>query len=277
MTNDPVSILRTLAKQFKGRVSSTSVYDANICSWTHPANRSWEFNLISGEPFSKQLQYIYRRHKIRMFANRSFLNVEVASPLPIEPLSVNRKNKNDLLLKAAQVLTIKNRQYSSFTRSGELSPAHRELFARDGLIKLVQELDLQADESLHIAPDGIKIYFDSPSILKISGVMESLVTLAEAIEREQEEIDFSVLPVQFHTLIPLMKKWAIGDDSDREDFLINLPKPDLQSFVSEVDPFLGAIDSYLNSFGHRPPSEEAAALGRLAECVIEAKQHLKTG
>jgi hypothetical protein len=274
MADNPLEIIRILAKQFKGRISSTNVYDANVCTSTHPPDKSWVSILVAGEPFSKELRYTHRNHKVRMFANQFFLEAEVISPLPIEPLSVNQKNANDPLLEAAPILTIGNQQYSSFTRSGRFSIAHMDLIAQIELTTLERELGLQANESLHFAPDAIRVYLDSPSLSRTTGAIEGMISLAERIERAEEEIDLSILPVQFHPLISLVKKWAIGDDSDRDDFLANLPKSALKAFVNEMEPYLNAIDSYLDSFGSQPPSMEAAMLGRLAECAIEAKRHL---
>jgi hypothetical protein len=274
MVESPLHILRELAKRFKGRMPSTNFWDANVCTWTHPPGRTWEFTLVSGEPFSKELRYAYRDHNVRMFANHFFLNTEVAASFTIEHLSINRKNENNVMLKAAGPFRINGKQYSTFTESGALTSKHRKLFARAEFKTAVHELDLQAQESLHFAVDSISAYFDHPPLSRVIKVIESFRNLAESMAEPVEDLDLTVLPVQFHPLIPLIKKWAISDDSDREDFLTSSPKTILKSLVSEIEPYLPAIDSYLDSFGHRAPSEEAAALGRLAECASEAKQHL---
>src|SRR5438552_15506178 len=101
MVDTPLDILRALAIQFKGRISSINLYDTNVFTWTHAQGRSWESILLSGEPFAKQLRYVYDGHKIRMFANHFLLNTEVAGSFTMEHLSINRKNENNVVLKAA--------------------------------------------------------------------------------------------------------------------------------------------------------------------------------
>lgn len=275
MIDDPLGIMRELAKRFQGRISSINLQDANVCTWTHPPGRSWESTIVSGEPFSKQLRYAHRGHKIRMFANRYFLNAEVTGSFAMEHLSINKKNENNFMLKAAaEALRINEKQYCTFTKSGTLTARHRNLFARAEFKAFVRELDLHDRESLHFAADSTSVYFEHPSFSRVTNAIESLINLADSIEEPEEELDLSVLPVQFHPLIPLIKKWAIGDDSDREDFLAAAPAPVLRILIDEVDPYLKVIDSYLDSFREGPPTEQAAALGRLAESALEAKQHL---
>ncbi len=274
MPDNPLEVLREMAKQSKGRVSSISLYDANVCTWTHPADRSWEYIIVSGEPFSKQLRYAYRGHRIRIFASNYFLEAAVAGSFAIDPLSINRKNANDPLLKAAYILTMNDGRYSCFTKSGMLSSSHKNFFVRVEFIALMRELNLQSQESVHFAQDNVSVYLYKPPLFRVSTAIERLIDLAQSVGGDLD-LDPSVLPVQFHPLIPLIKKWAIADDADREDFLETLSRSDLQSFASEVEPYLSSIDCYLDSFRSQPPPEEAVALGRLAECAVEARQHLK--
>src|SRR5205085_2019208 len=114
-----------------------------------------------------------------------------------------------VLLKPAEVQIIDERKYSTFTRSGEISPAHKDLMARNEFIDLVCKLDLQGKESLHFRPDTISVYFDHPSLSKMANLIDYLINLIQQIEGHEEELDFTGLPAQFHPLIPLLKKWSI--------------------------------------------------------------------
>src|SRR5215472_12416934 len=118
MPDDPLDILRQLAKRFKGRIRAVTFYDGNVCTWTHPPGRPWDPTPVSGQPFSEQFQFRYAGHKVRMFANPEFLRVEVRGSFTIQPLSINQENANYPLLEPAESLRIDNRQYSSFTKSG---------------------------------------------------------------------------------------------------------------------------------------------------------------
>src|SRR5437899_1674707 len=99
-----------------------------------------------------------------MFANHSFLNAEIAGAFAIEHLSINKKDENNLLIKAAGLLRINGKQYSTFTRPGTLTAKHQKLFASTEFKMVVHELDLQAQESLHFATDSISAYLDHPPL-----------------------------------------------------------------------------------------------------------------
>jgi hypothetical protein len=276
VSDSPLIVIRELAKQFKGTVSTITLYDANVCSTTHPPGRSWEFTIVSGEPFSKQLLFSYCERKIRIFANRNFLHLSIAGSFPAQPLSVNERNLiNPLLKEAGSVALDKRIRYSLFTEAGVLSPDQKRLLGTTHFRALLRDLDLQREEKLNIFSNEISAYLKNPTAERVTRLIDGLAVLENNLEIPQKEIDLTLLPRQFHPLIPLMKKWAISDDSDRENFLENLPKRQLERFVMEVEPYLRPIDSYLDSFGGRPPSEQACALGRLAECAVEAKRSLE--
>lgn len=48
----------------------------------------------------------------------------------------------------------------------------------------------------------------------------------------------------------------------------------LKKFIEEVEPYLQLINSYLPSTDQDRPSEDVCALGRLAECAVEARRFL---
>src|SRR4029077_5607505 len=165
--------------------------------------------------------------------------------------------------------------YSVFTQTGDLSFDQRVLINKAEFSSLIRELALQAEEKLSIFRNEISVYLKKPSMARVMACIDGLTTLATNIEVTEEEPDLTTLPAQLHPLIPLIRKWAIDDDSNREDFLENMPKAMLQRFVEEVEPYLHSIDSDLDSYGQKPPPEEACALGRLAECAVEAKRLLE--
>jgi hypothetical protein len=274
MQSDPLATIEELGKEFKGKIAPTNFYDGNVCTWIHPRNRPWELSVTSGEPFIKELRFDYRKHGIRVFANNWFLGLEVTGSLPIEPFSINRENANYPLLEPATDLTIGKRQYSSFAKSGTYSLDQSALFTKSSFKRLVYELDLQARESLHFTAGNIYVYLEYSSTRRAVNAIENLISVAEDIERPIEGPDLGALPRQFEPIVPLVKKWAIDDDSDRERFLESLPKSTLESLIAAFGPFLRSIDSYLDSLGNHP-SEATCALGRLAECTLEAKRLLK--
>lgn len=82
------------------------------------------------------------------------------------------------------------------------------------------------------------------------------------------------IPTQFRGLLPMIRKWAIDDDSIRGDRLSRARTSTLLSLWSEVGPRLSEIDDYLDSIG-QSASYETLKVGRLAEASVEAHVELE--
>jgi hypothetical protein len=134
--------------------------------------------------------------------------------------------------------------------------------------------DLREGESLHFTKGEIGFYVKRRTADFLNSVIDSVIDLAAEVECPKEPLNMKGMPLQFQSLAPLIAKWALPDDSERKDLLDMTSDLALRALIMEVSPYLRAIDWYLASFGNSPPSEEAMALGRLAEATLEAKQRL---
>jgi len=276
MADSPLIIIRQLAKQFKGAIRSVTLYDANVCKSFSPSDAPWALTTTRGEPFSKQLRYTYRDRPIRVFANNHFLNATISGSFPIQSFSVNCPNLVFPNFQCATTILVKGKPHPIFTADGSLSDNERHLIQSQAFTAILRDLDLGPDEKLHFTEEDISFYFRESALARVIEALDKITSLAEHIEVPARELDLHALPAQFQPLIPLIRKWAIPDDQEREDFLESLPRQVLRAFLDEVEPHLNSIDSYLDSFGDQPPSEEAAALGRLAECAVEVKRYLES-
>jgi len=270
---DPVEILREFAKCHGVRASSVHDFDANVCHYTYAEDKPWEFIILEGEPFTRELQYSDRGKRIKLFANANFLNCSVEGCFAVEPLSVNKKNAVNPQLKEAGLVAIGSRLYRVFTETGSLEHSQRDLLTDAEFTRLMDDINLDTQESIHLTWENVSAYFYHPTLVRATRAIEGFMNLALA-RGTQKKLDLTVLPKQFHPLIPRIEKWAIGDDSDREDFLTSQPKVELETFVQDVEPFLSQIDSYLDSLGDQALPLGAIMLGRLAECALEAKRYL---
>jgi len=77
------------------------------------------------------------------------------------------------------------------------------------------------------------------------------------------------IPENLRSLIPLLKKYCVPDDSEREQLIEEMDKREKLKLIQLVRPFFGEIRIYLDSFKDRPLSEEAILIGELAELVSE--------
>ncbi|HUA21744.1 MAG TPA: hypothetical protein VMU80_16960 [Bryobacteraceae bacterium] len=273
--SNATAILQDLAKRFKGKLSSCRVYDANVCTTRSVPGRPWELELVSGEPLTEQLKLTHRERKVSVLANNAYIHGSAAGTFAGRPFTVNAKQRVVFRSEFADTLSVGAARYPVFTEDGKVSSEQRNLLGRPELLSLVAQVGLQEGESLYFTRGEIGFYLkptgDSD---RVGGLIAQVVELAEKVGTIEEGPKLELLPVQFHPLIPMIKKWAVTDDSERNDLLDTTPRPVLRSLVDEVSPYLEAISSFLDSFGQKAPTEEAASLGRLAECVVEAKQLL---
>lgn len=100
-------------------------------------------------------------------------------------------------------------------------------------------------------------------------LLEMLPVIEENFPDKPDDIDANAIPEELRDLIPVLKKWAISDDQEREEKVDKAAKATLTRLVNRVAPKLDAINRYLDSFGDEPLSEEATMFASLAELVCE--------
>jgi len=275
MKHEP-TVLQEVAIRFGGKLSSCEVYDGNVCSTRPVAGRPWELELLAGEPFSERLKLTYRGRTVVVLAGRAYVHVSTDRIFESPPFTINARQKAGFRSELAATVSVGGAQYSVFTEDGRVSSEQKSVLDRPELLLLLVGAGLQEEESLHFTKGEMGFYLkrDHADNGRIGAVIEQITALAEKAETVKQGPELELLPVQFHPIIPMIQKWAVPDDSEREDRLESASRIVLRSLVDEVSPYLGAIDSYLDSFGQDAPTEEAVLLGRLAECALEAKQRL---
>jgi hypothetical protein len=271
MADELESVLQQLRKTFKGRLSPIKLFDANVCESTSPPGRPWESIPIKGQPFSRQLRLVYKKRKVVLLENEEYVSGSVYVEIPNRIFSVNGRNALCRRWISAGDFMIGDRSYPVFTQDGKLSEFEQSLFRREEFSALIVATDMHDGESLHFSADDVHFYLKTPTVEHVQRAIECAIELADKIEVLEEPLDLTLLPERFHPLIPLIKKWAISDDGDRDDLLSTASKAALEKMVEKVSPYFEDIGSYLASFGEEPPPEYASALGTLAECFIEAE------
>jgi hypothetical protein len=265
--------MRELARRFKGKLSQCEVYDANVCATRSVPDKAWELLPVSGEPFFRRLRFTCKGRKVTVLANNTYTHGAAGGTFASRPFTINTKQMVGFRSEFADDLSVGGEQYPVFTEDGKVSSDQKHLLSRPELVSLIEQSRLRGGESLHFNRGEIGFYLKRPDTDRVSGAIDRMIELAEKVEIAEGEPNLELLPVQFHPIIPMIKKWALADDSERSDLLAATPEAVLRSLTDEVFPYLGAINSYLDSFRGGPPTEQAAALGRLAECALEAKQH----
>jgi hypothetical protein len=264
MLGDPMQVLSQFAAEMHKHPKTCDIGNANAS--------------LSGsrEPFVRILSFAREGRKIRIMANTTWISIGVLGNFAVDPLSINKEDRIFVLEKQAGSLRGQEIQYPIFTAKGDLKNGQRELAQSSGLSEILRLGGLFPPESMQANRGELDVHLVKPTLERVKIWTDGLSGLAKDIEKASadEEVNYKALPFQFRPLIPLIKKWGIPDDVERENVLENAPASTLSMLIAEVGPYVAAIDAYLDSFKTEEPDEAACALGRLAECTIEAKHLL---
>jgi hypothetical protein len=209
-----------------------------------------------------------------LFANDSFLRIMLLHDLGVEPFSLNRTDKIQLLKPTGEVV-LGGRSYPVSTRSGNIPGPHSSIFDNAGFLRLLETVNMAKEESLHVYGNGLAIYLVSPSAERAGRIIEAGAGFLSQLPVKPQKADLRGLPASFSPLLPLVQSWGTIDDEEQEERREKVSRPALQAMVEQVKPYLPAINSYLRQFSGVPLPEAAIALGALAEFVVETELFLK--
>lgn len=269
---DPVAILKDIGKQYGTRVSSTNLFDANVCTSPCDPDRPWEVLALPGDIFRHKLNITFEDHKVTLCASGDFIAATVTGDLDVDVCSINRRDIIfQLDLSPFRVPGFESLPVYSRQPEADLG----QFLNSAALAKALNALQLAERESLHVYRNGIRLYLQRDSKDEVMSSVEIGCKLAEQFPAAEESLDLAAVPAKFENLFVLIPKWALSDDEKRSEMLEEESLESLRMFVEIVSPYISAIDTYLDSFGVEPPTEAAVTLGTLAECCLEAQIRLR--
>lgn len=106
---------------------------------------------------------------------------------------------------------------------------------------------------------------------KITGNEIPSISDEEALQeyRNRTMLLVNNVPDEFKDLLPLARKWGVGDDAIRGDVTEAATEAEKQELVSTLTGKLGAIDRWIDSFPEGMMSDEAAAFMYMGEAIDE--------
>jgi len=142
----------------------------------------------------------------------------------------------------------------------------------NSLVALLNKIGLSESEGVFFYNNGIS--FSLKKERDVVSILNDIIDLINAnkniFKRETKRRILSArVPENLKPLIPLLKKYAVSDDSDREQLKERMTGKEKQKLINTVRPFFNEINAYLDSFKDNPLSEEAMSIGDLAELVSE--------
>jgi len=142
----------------------------------------------------------------------------------------------------------------------------------DRFVRELQHFELSANESVFIYQNGIRVALSSTrNIVTAVDILVGLVNKYDTLFKKdvKTKIFRKNIPANLHPLIPLIKKWSVSDDRDREQLVDEATENGKKRLVKTVAPYMPEINKFLDSFKDGVLSDEAILFGNLAELVSE--------
>jgi hypothetical protein len=248
--------LKKLLTHTGGKIKRQEVMNANF------KERSFRRLLIKN----------YKDYKIQVddYAEVYLLGLNINSDLAF---SINNPEKIFLYNKTINLV---NAPYKVYASDVDYNPLKNE-FVRafwESFSDKIKTLQLSENESIFFYNNYISFALNpTRNLIQILDDMIDLVSSHVRVFTKTNIISSKNLPDNLRLLLPLMKKWGITDDVEREQLIEKTGEKQKKKLISAVDPLMKEINEFLDSFKEQPLSEEAMLLGNLAELVSE----LKTG
>jgi hypothetical protein len=269
--------LNEIARKLGKRTSSLNLIDPQVkrVPW------NWQDSLSSkpqpSDCFTRKISYKVNNLRVTLRVNDEYLAVDVKGPFggSVVCSFVNNKAFESHRELGSDAIC-KSYGYKVYLGSGPNSESTASFLQDSSFQQLVKSLRLSQKESIHIGNGYASLYLQRFECEDVLVILESLYHLLSLLPPVDEiSPSFEDLPARFKKLIPLIKRWALSDDSDRSDRINRASTKTLAQLVESIESDFSAINQYIDSFENGPLPEHAVLLGTLAECATEAQLSLK--
>lgn len=256
-----------VAKRLGVRVKKANCYDANVCESEFSQETKWQPKVFSGHPFSQELGATYRDRRVHVMGSPDYICCTVYGQLDVELCSINRPNKISFVNKPSLLSVCGDPRWPVFLCGGQQPSEKLQSFLKKPAFhETVQKVIHESSESLHLFEDAITLYAKPKSADDVADAIDTLTSLVGPHVSETMSVDFTVLPASLHSLIRLIKRWAVTDDGERAALLEDATEAELSDLVTTVEPLLEEIDDYIQD--STEGSMPAVYIGALAECTV---------
>jgi len=265
--SDPISLLKAFGLAKKKRVEACQIHDVNVATYSTDKSTPWILHLTSGYNFSHQIHMTHRRRRVHIAASEEYLNLNVSGRLDAGLASINRVNRVSFVDLPTDMRVCGDPRWPVYgPRSKEKCEVLSRFLDSPSLHIAALQLIKSPNDSLQIYEDSLCAYFHPESVEALQAAIEVLCGLVGPKTR-MNRANLRGMPKQFKPLIPLVQKWAEGDDGWREEMLQRSSQSEIKRLIGDVEPYMGQIEEYLKNNS----DEAACALGLLVELTIEAK------
>jgi hypothetical protein len=183
-------------------------------------------------------------------------------------------NKPDKVLYFDTPLSLKEVPYTVYVSKSNIDLANDMNFVQACrlLAQFFQKLNPFPDEAVFVYRNAV--IFALQTDRDLASILEQIIELISANNNifkrtVRKIISAEKIPDHLQPLIPLIKKYSISDDSEREQLIEDMKKTEIKKLIEQVSPYMKDINTFLDSFIDQPLTEEATLIGNLAELVSE--------
>lgn len=185
-------------------------------------------------------------------------------------------NKPDRIMNYRNPLSLESVPFTVYVSESNLDLAERKdfLHACHSIGAFLKEINISPEEAVFVYRNAVLFALNTNR--NLISILDDIIELFNAnniiFKRNiRKAVSKNNLPEMFWPLVPLLKKYSVSDDSEREQVVEGLKKVEIRKIIESVDPYMNEINIYLNSYKEKPLNEEATLLGNLAELVTELK------
>lgn len=188
-------------------------------------------------------------------------------------LAINKPNR---IFQLTKPVSLENLPYIVYTSEDYYNSikheAQKTFWTR--FIELLKRIQLSENESVIIYRNAICFALNASR--NLAPILEDIVnflTINNTIFKKGNRriIRSRKVPGNLKPIIPLLKKYSVSDDVERQELIEKMTQKDKIELIKSIDPFITDIDNYLASFNETPLDNEAMLIGNLAELVSELK------
>jgi hypothetical protein len=181
-------------------------------------------------------------------------------------------NKIDIAFSYKTLIPYPGFPFKIYAGTADLMKSRRVVQLLTSLSSLFENMKFAGDESIFFYTNYVYIYLSSESDLLpiLDKFIDFIHENNDVFAGDVKERGLSgKVPVKLSTLLSFVDKYAIADDSDRQQLIGVMNEKEKVMLISAVKPLFEDINIFLKSFDGEPLSEEAIAIGELAELVSE--------
>lgn len=214
----------------------------------------------------------YKHYKIQINDFGSLCSIDIKTNAEIA-FSINNPEN---ILSFRTPIHQKSFPYIIYVSRSNINIAENKEFNKvcDSIGSLLKKINLTPEESVFVAGNVVcfALKTDRDLITNIDDIIDFFNVNQDFFKKTiRNVISTKNIPDSLKPLAPLMRKYSLSDDSERDQLIEEMKPKKIKQLIESVDPYMNDINNYLNSFKQEPLSEEATLLGNLAELVTELK------